>query len=527
MVRAVLLVSMMMVLVGCGGGGGGNNNQPPTGPVVFLSIPVVWIDNDNDSVASGGDFLIFSFDRQVASGANAPMDDLTVTNGTITAAAIWTNGHLGDNTKMVLTLSAGDIVNEGKLMGGTTFNMSATNTLTSTADGTIGATPAATAPSTVGRVFDTGQTLGASLAFCVEMLDIDGDGDQDAVIGTTGLNMLFVNAGANTGVFNAGGSVASEMVADTRGIGIGNVNADAYPDIVAANTGVGNANRVYLQGGPGNYSTSNVANRSLIGDNDSNGVVVTTGTLFFTWDGIVGGDMFVANNGPNIVYYANAAGEFDGDGTLAGVPDPQQISGPADTRAVAIGDIDSDGDEDVVTVDDAAGGPGVVTVYLVTPGVMAPATFTPTVLLGALSRPRDVALCDLDKDGDMDVVVGYANGNGMQIWLQTGVNTGTFNLPSTVPGGDVRAITCTDIDGDTFDDIIQGRALGQGIAVYINCGGGQFLFVPTDIPGTIQGIAQFGAQGLGQPVDGFDGKGAGDFVTVEQGGLNRVFVSAK
>lgn len=531
MVRCVVpcLLCLALTLSACGGGGG-KKSRIVTGAPVFLSTPILWIDNDDDSTTNGGDVLVFSFDRPVAAGANAPALDLVLGGGMgeVLVGATWTNGFEGDATKMTLTLVPADIVLAGKALGGTTFNVSGANTLTNPGDGTVGATPAAAPTTTVGRIRDTGQNLGGVLGFAIQMVDLDGDGDRDVILGTTGVNLLFLNTGVNSGVFGAGPAIGGEMVADTRGLGVGLINSDALPDFVAANSGLLKANRVYLQTAPGAFATTNTLHRALLGAEDSNGVVVAQGSAPPTWDGQPGGELFVANTGVNMVYYANAAGEFNGDGLLAGVPPPQAVGGASDTRAVALGDLDMDGVEDVVTVDDNGAAPGTITRHLVAPGAGTQATFTPLVLGGALVSPRAVVLCDVDNDTDLDVVVGYAAGGGMQVFFQDGVGAGTFGLPSTTLGGDVRALACTDVDGDGLDDVVQGRGSGQGIAVLLNCGNGIFVDAGVSLPGTVHALAQSGSQTPpALPFAGFDGGGAGDFVSAESGGLNRVFVSAK
>lgn len=535
--RDVLVVLALVIgilpLGSCGGGsGGGGGGSPLLGSPALLSEPPKWIDNDGDSVISSGDEIVFSFDRLVVAGANAPVADLVVGGGggEMIVGATWSNGFQGDGTKMTLNVTAGDVLLSGKMAAGTIFNLQPANTLTNPSDGTVGATAAATAQNCMGNIKDTGQSLSAVLAFSIRMVDVDADGDKDIVMGTTGANTILINGGVNTGLFAAGGALVGEVAADTRGIGAGLLSFDTLPDLVAANSGVANANRVYLRTlAPPTFTTTNTVGRDLIGAANSNGVVVAQGFLFPTWDQFQGGEIFVANNGVNMVYYANAAGQLNGDGTLVGRPAPQAVGAAADTRAVVLGDLDQDGVEDVVICDDNGVLPGTITRYRVTAGVGAQATFTPVVLGGSLPAPRSLALCDVDEDTDLDIVVGYDGGGGMQVYLQAGLATGAFGAPLTFPGGDVLALTCTDLDGDGFDEIIQARGSGVGIAIWVNCGGGTFLDSQVRIPGTMLGLDQAGTQtpNPGEPFAGFDGVGVGDFVSAGDGSGSKAFTSAQ
>jgi hypothetical protein len=74
---------------------------------------------------------------------------------------------------------------------------------------------------------------------------------------------------------------------------------------------------------------------------------------------------------------------------------------------------------------------------------------------------RAVALGDLDGDGDLDALVG--KGHGAEPWMNQGGaqggEAGTFALASyRIPGGQTKAVLLSDLDGDgDLDVLLAGR----------------------------------------------------------------------
>jgi len=169
---------------------------------------------------------------------------------------------------------------------------------------------------------------------------------------------------------------------------------------------------------------------------------------------------------------------------------------------LAAGDLDRDGVVDLVTADSEAK----VTLLF----GRGDGTFDDRVTLEVDSYPEQVAVGDLDSDGNGDVVVGYQG----SLWVVPGNGDRTFSSPITTSiGTDIPVgLVIGDVDGvGTLDVVVAGRSPDE-IRVMRGQGGGAL------------------ALGSGQPLTGqpdavviadIDGDGLTDVVTNHWTYMNR------
>ena len=139
--------------------------------------------------------------------------------------------------------------------------------------------------------------------------------------------------------------------------------------------------------------------------------------------------------------------------------------GAAEAEAAAVLDYDIEGDLDL-----AIGGSGIDLFRNALQGpleAVGKQTFPPL----ALSGVRALVASDLDRDGDLDLVVAHAQGIAWLDNLRQGHfadRTAASGLAATGPLGPINALASADLDNDGLPDLI---AAGDGITLWHNLGG--------------------------------------------------------
>ncbi|WP_324671428.1 FG-GAP-like repeat-containing protein [Hymenobacter sp. GOD-10R] len=238
--------------------------------------------------------------------------------------------------------------------------------------------------------------------------DVDGDGDQDLLIGKNATVAVRFNNGS--GLFSGDQEVSVDAFY-TEAVALGDVDSDGDLDLLTANDSRGTVS-VRLNNGLGIFT---------------GGSEVTVGGQLFD---VTTGDVD-ADGDLDIVAASQSLGKVsvrlnNGNGTFAGGQD--LVVGP-NPYTVELGDLDGDGDLDLAT-GRTSGGVGVSLNN-------GSGTFAPAQTLTPVSYARPLTLGDADNDGDLDILTGNDNSTsyGLNLFLNQPAPSITSVTPNTTSAG--------------------------------------------------------------------------------------------
>ncbi len=326
--------------------------------------------------------------------------------------------------------------------------------------------------------------------------DFDGDGDRDVVFAGGGRPILLLNDGKARFTAASGapfrkfsfypGYLASSR--ETR-YALGDVDGDGDPDLVG--DGPGKRFLLLLNDGSGNFSEAPASKmppkpvssplfyyRVYLADVNGDGTLDLLGLC--------------ANYGgsdKNVLYLNTGKGTFKDFSALNFKSGPFKIR----NTSIAIGDFDKDGDPDLILGNDSGGD-----VYLVNQGFGIFRRAGTGFLPQAAVKTRGLAKGDLDGDGDLDLLRIGPGGNGKYL-VQVLWNDGKGRFKAGAPFfsstglSNCRRPLLADLDGDGDLDLVVGLLKNGKIPpvaglVFLNPGNG--LFPPTPSSPALPGFPE-------------------------------------
>jgi len=295
-----------------------------------------------------------------------------------------------------------------------------------------------------------------------ELHDMNGDGLLDYVLALG--HIVFVLPGNGEGLFDLGSSTSFDPPFSANHLEAADVNGDSIPDIVLTSAIVPIFQLpATLQVWAGNGTGyTQIHSQTLAGS--------PTDLHLADVDGDGRLDAVVARLNVATWHAGLASGAF---GTATA------IGGTVAASRVAVGDLDDDGDTDLVL---GSALPQVQT--LVNDGA---GTFSAGVTLPAGPGGASPGLADIDSDGIADLVLDDTGGGAEQLVIWRGLGGGAFEEDVHVTAGDQPGggeVLVADMDGDARPDVY---VMNHGSALYLNRtygAGSPFLDLGFALPGS-------------------------------------------
>lgn len=166
-------------------------------------------------------------------------------------------------------------------------------------------------------------------------------------------------------------------------------------------------------------------------------------------------DVAVIRNGNIDIFYGNGSGGFSSTYTISYANVYDQMG-----EDIAIGDIDGDGDMDLIT--GGTDGPGGQTRHFAFTNNGPGSWSRSDVDLSIYSTIQQVELADVDDDGDVDFI--YDDGSSIGIKLNDG--SGAFDTYGTSAVSSYGPFDLGDVDGDGDLDLLQGSPNSANVFYY-------------------------------------------------------------
>jgi len=400
------------------------------------SVAVGDLDNDGDldivsGSSSGEDYEVIAW-----------QNDGTPFSGT------WTQNNVGASADSVRSVALGDLDNDGDL-----------DIVGSGRDDKV------IAWENDGTPFSglwTQHDVGASTDHVesVAVGDLDNDGDLDVVSGSGSAEDYEVIAWQNTLAhgdmsFGSAGNDVGASTDSVNSVAVGDLDNDGDLDIVSGSSSGEDSEVIAWQNDgtpfdgvwpPQNVGTSTASVHSVaLGDLDNDGDLD-----------------IVAGCGSGEDYEIRV---WRNDGSpFIGLWVPQDVgASTASVYSVALGDLDNDGYLDIVSGSGAA--PGYEVIAWENDGTPFSGLWTQHDVGGSADDVYSVAVGDLDHDGDLDVVSGSDSGEDREViaWQNDGTPfSGTWTQNDVgASAASVNSVAVGDLNHDSYPEIVSGSSGGE------------------------------------------------------------------
>jgi len=272
--------------------------------------------------------------------------------------------------------------------------------------------------------------------------DVNNDGNLDFIALTSGANTVSVLLGDGTGTLGSGATYA--VTSDSYDVALSDTNGDGKLDILV---GTSAGLNVLLGTGSGTFRTA-----TTIGNNSLYSLKLAD----MNADGIL--DVVAGSGGTLYIMLGTSTGSF-GAATSYSL-------GASNSVEIAVGDVNNDGQLDVISTNYNLQSYSVLLGSSTNPGTLG----TATVVNTAADYPMRAALGDVNGDGNLDLAISFAAAYNTAVMLGTG--TGSFGSPTTYSSSGSGSVILADLTGDGNLDLLTTGT--GGVTVTKGVGNGTF-----------------------------------------------------
>tara|TARA_B100001123_G_C15287180_1_gene1016042 strand:- start:224 stop:2245 length:2022 start_codon:yes stop_codon:yes gene_type:complete len=299
---------------------------------------------------------------------------------------------------------------------------------------------------------DVGATTNNADVNSVRVGDLDNDGDLD-IVSSTGNAGGEVIVWPNTQLhrnapFDSNGNGVGESIDAVYEVAIGDLDNDGNLDIVSGGDTDENYEVIIWENDGSPFSGTWTPND--VGTSTDSLYSITLGDL--DNDGYL--DIISGSTGGEVVVWQNDGTPFSGYWTTY-----QEVGeSDASVNSVRVGDLDNDGYLDIVS--GSSGGEDNEVIVWENDGSPFDSTWTQNDVGASTSSVYGVAVGDLDNDGDLDIVSGSTGAEDYEVivWENDGSPFDSTWTPNDVGASvtSVRSVVVGDLDNDGYLDIVSG-----------------------------------------------------------------------